>query len=545
MGYPGLFGDMAAKILQAALRRRNTLSAALANLLRLEAVEQCPGRFSIIVADDDRRDVAKLVSFTIDEVRLLFQSSEISLQECDDTSRELLEAIQSKAHENDGIGFLVKLKGPQVYQELSSQFLEKTFGRSLLKSEAEASSDVVPKLIDLGVVSYAYGHTVNINKMLVEFIRDSSGNVMSRIWAELQQFHCLDGLLQARKVWVFRSRPTRRERLYLSAKISQLDDLWGPVWANSSLPDFEGSKQFSKYEVGGGSVLPWTHDPWIHPVLDAGERLCHWQKDFNVDGTETTKDGLDLKATPFSPDDQLLIGATPPRLRFERCKCSKESIITELRDSNSLYPFRTRRGHHYIDSTSKGVSGGQYISVNTSKTKKWEKMITWKQAILDEWEKNTSVRGNSILLMEYYIGVVVSVCTMNATRVRLVQLLGTDSMKAVLEDFKWVNPDCKRLYFEALDDPDYRALRRLWKNNPDFQDSIGDAITASLKILSATGYDEAHDEFNALWVPIDAGGGDADPEIVRNLLMFSFHVITWDWTLFSVVVPCGSSSRRA
>jgi hypothetical protein len=68
--------------------------------------------------------------------------------------------------------------------------------------------------------------------------------------------------------------------------------------------------------------------------------------------------GPDIPSAPFSPDDQLLIYTTPPRLRFEVCWCPKECIVAELQNSASLYPLHTKRGHHYIDPTSKGISGG-------------------------------------------------------------------------------------------------------------------------------------------------------------------------------------------
>src|ERR1700727_641717 len=98
-------------------------------------------------------------------------------------------------------------------------------------------------------------------------------------------------------------------------------------------------------------------------------------------------------------------------------------------------PFKTRRGHHHIDSTSKGVSAGQYINLSGSKTNKWEKMVTWKQVILEEWEKNTNARGQSILILERFVGLVASLCTFNAKRVRLVEVLRTDSMRRMLVDF--------------------------------------------------------------------------------------------------------------
>jgi hypothetical protein len=189
------------------------------------------------------------------------------------------------------------------------------------------------------------------------------------------------------------------------------------------------------------------------------ERLCHWQRNENslnvgaywreyqfiserrkpeVWDSESLSprlpssqqlDGIpDVTSIPFSLDDRLLIGATPPRLRFETCRCQKDRIVAELQNSACLYPLSTRRGHHYIDSTTTGISGGKYVNLTANRTKKWEKLIRRKETILEEWENSSDLRGQAIIIPERLVEVVVSLCTFNATRVRLIEILKTDSM---------------------------------------------------------------------------------------------------------------------
>ncbi|KAE8445424.1 hypothetical protein EG329_013437 [Mollisiaceae sp. DMI_Dod_QoI] len=392
-------------------------------------------------------------------------------------------------------------------------------------------------MLDIAVSLYGCAHIEQPNYRAFELIGNKSiilKTTTDRIFGVgLRNLGCLNGVLRSRKIWVFHTSSTSRsaselnngtEPLYLSTSIKVLGDLWGPVWGvcHDSQPGV-----IRAYEIGGGSIIPWKHDPSLHPRLRGNERLCHWHKTVEDSLNQghpiishqapdaLTSDlgsselpvsyqltgGPEISPAPFSSDNKLLIGASPPRLRFEVCRCQKERIVAELQNTACLYPLSTVRGHHYIDSTSKGISGGQYINLNASKMKKWEKMITWKQTILEEWEKNPALRGQSILIPERFVGVVVSLCTFNATRVRLVDLFKTDSMRLVLADFRWTITDSKQCFCEALDSQDHRSIRRLWRDREDLRDDIGNAISACLRIPASTGYDQDHEELNLLWIP--------------------------------------------
>ena len=135
-----------------------------------------------------------------------------------------------------------------------------------------------------------------------------------------------------------------------------------------------------------GTCLKLAHTSRIQCPLSTSEShtLASDLGSLPLSASHQLEGGPDIPSAPFSPDDQLLIYTTPPRLRFEVCWCPKECIVAELQNSASLYPLRTKRGHHYIDSTSKGISGGQYVNRNTRKTKKWQPMGTWKQTVLED-----------------------------------------------------------------------------------------------------------------------------------------------------------------
>jgi hypothetical protein len=84
-------------------------------------------------------------------------------------------------------------------------------------------------------------------------------------------------------VWVFctlgtgplSDQPIQERALYLTARIKDLGDIRAPVcgiWQESQ------PGVIRAYEIGGGSIVPWKHDPSLHPDLEGNERLCYWQR---------------------------------------------------------------------------------------------------------------------------------------------------------------------------------------------------------------------------------------------------------------------------
>jgi ankyrin repeat protein len=567
-------------------RARNIFLSAYANIKHLQLAGLCEDTISIISMDKDRIDVAALQPISKSFIEAICCDFELSIQAFGSLS-EVTIRPQKSGMEKEKLKPFENLGMMLTHLERNClAFLGAVFGQEsgkLTGLRAEHLWDLTAKTLDIAVAFYSCAHVEQPHYNSFQFTDGEAITLRAEpdmvFGVVLRNLRCLNGLLQSRRVWVFytsrmgssSSQPIHERSLYLTTRIKDLGDIWGPAWG-LSLGSQPGA--IRAYDIGGGSIVPWKHDHSLHPTLKRDERLCHWQKiddgpviahsesaqaiaatgfvaDLTTEMYETgaqtkysthmiqpmTRNKIPVKESqsssqnlnvnalaseladirlsashqlervpdislgPFLPDDQLLIGAAPPRLRFEVCRCKKECLVAELQNSACLYPLNTRRGHHYIDSTSKGISGGQYVNLNASKTKKWEKMITWKQVILEEWEKNPALRGQAIPILEYFVGVVVSLCTFNATRVRLVELFKTDSMRHVLANFQWIKPDGKQLFFEALGKQDYHSIRRLWRDREDLHEDIGNAISACLKILASTGYDEPHDELNLLWIP--------------------------------------------
>lgn len=89
------------------------------------------------------------------------------------------------------------------------------------------------------------------------------------------RMNCLAELMGDSDVWVLgRGTDPPTQALYLASDIETFADAWGPVW---KVVDRLRLGSISRYNVGGGSIVPWPWDSSAHPKLEAGERLCHWK----------------------------------------------------------------------------------------------------------------------------------------------------------------------------------------------------------------------------------------------------------------------------
>jgi hypothetical protein len=169
-------------------------------------------------------------------------------------------------------------------------FLDKVFGQVRLKFSGLRQKqlwDLTAKTLDLAVAFYScanveqpyYGPSPLTDEAVIP------------LWAEpriifgavLRNLDCLNGILQSRKVWVFytlgtgqlSNQPIQERALYLTARIKDLGDIWGPGWGiwQESQPGV-----IRAYEIGGGSIVPWKHDPSLLSDLEGNERLCYWQR---------------------------------------------------------------------------------------------------------------------------------------------------------------------------------------------------------------------------------------------------------------------------
>ncbi|KAL8704767.1 MAG: hypothetical protein Q9201_002077 [Fulgogasparrea decipioides] len=398
-----------------------------------------------------------------------------------------------------------------------------------LKSFLKTAQAIV-EVIDLAILTFAKAH---FGAFDVEPL-SSAGEVLSisqsdfpglSILVHRLPLRCLSKMLGDEAVWVFEQAgtPSKCEPLYLRTTIETFAEVWGPVWSVSVPQD---PSSIESYAVGGGSIVPCRPDTDAHQVLEASDRLCHW---FSRDETLVTlpisssNTGNPLKSRErqgpssvsvdpekLKSSDILVIGAgSEPGLRWQRCRCPVDFFKRQLKESDRMDYIIADPAYRFIDARQIGVVAGSHgLTVGMNVIYKDKKETPLKHSLLDRWEHEPHTRDPREL--ENFWGVAVSLCTMNARRVRLIDLLGVESVTNLVEAFLWsdrvwdrgegrIRSEMRDRYLEAVQSPDPYELGDLWEQNPSWRDELGNVVLVCLKILSKTGYDPSRDEFHILW----------------------------------------------
>lgn len=125
---------------------------------------------------------------------------------------------------------------------------------------------------------------------------------------------------------------------------------------------------------------------------------------------------------------------------------------------------------------------------------------TWKQALLESWENSPERRNPWVL--QHHCGVEISMCTRNSRRIRLIEVLRTQTMRNFMTLYSWTTKDCQDSFHRALDSEDLSALSRLILDEkvPERRSEYGSALSTCFKALSTTGLcDNA--ELSSFWAP--------------------------------------------
>ena len=167
------------------------------------------------------------------------------------------------------------------------------------------------------------------------------------------------------------------------------------------------------------------------------------------------------------------------------------------------------KSYQYVDSQQASlVVGSHGLQVGSARTTKNKREQTLKASLLQRWENESESRDPHEF--ENYWGIAVCLCTMNARRVRLVQLLAEESVVSLLTQFPWSEANkpkqgsgstLQEEYFKAVRSADPLSLGDLWENHPSWREELGNALLLCLRMLAKTGYDENRDEFHILWTP--------------------------------------------
>ncbi len=546
---------------------RNAILTVYHNCRRLQSAELAGAWFSMLVLEpssNGRTRVVNLSRVKIDDVREVVERlssfvtvlqdliSEHTVPHSVSTLTRLSEEVHllyRKVFERLGLeNFLSHHRHwYHLFIELESILSSRSSGGSAYFVDIFAQWWCATRALDVGVVAYESSHVSNSGQT---FSIDL-GSKLPQIGASKLQdtpqepgysrslqyvsrgLNCLAGFFQKHPVWILAMGEASND-LYLAADIETFADAWGPIWkvAVQSRPDL-----IAKYNVNRGSIVPWPSNPVIHPKLRWNERLCHWksndeyihhwgegsanvgmssilascqkmqiiQADMHSDSSPSSSEldeikGYSIQAATFSGNEILVIGADQDaRLQWYDCHCSPNAIREDLENAGRLERIVVSRSDRYIDRQQKilwGASHGFHPGVNL------------KEALLDRWEDEPDLRNPREF--ENMWGIAASLCTMNAKRVRLVELFVEESVMLLLRHFQWsdLSADGSRSYQrdsfrKAVRSDNPFALGDLWEERPNWRRSLGNAILICLRVLFKTGYNDVWDEFHMLWLPPD------------------------------------------
>ncbi|KAM3066964.1 hypothetical protein ACMFMF_010013 [Clarireedia jacksonii] len=516
------------------LECHNTIHRSMTNLTLLQENGYCGSSLSILTTDETRSDVVKLVSVQVQEILDLAKSFVDIIKTFASDISTSDPGLDEKVHS------FVNRK--EAEYSLTTRCWELLVNMGIIRygvwDEPMAIWSLTAQVIELAIISYAGAHIERFDESLlgrettftIRPRRIYYDDMLTRIGQKVpncpscmikfsrRKLQCMDSLLNGKQPWVFHSqRPYTKVggRLYLSTNIESLTDLWGPSW---KIVEDAAPNEIKQYDIGNGAIIPWSAESsnfdW-RPILMSSEVFCHWISSRSWNENEVERHQASLKRRCFLSTDTLLIGAQSNYglLTNEKCVPSMQQISrfkTKLWDQQALRPPNVSRAKRYIDSHAVQIQGSAmgFVSSSGQITYKRRSGHTMKAALVERWRHGL----RNPIDLEAYSGVEISLCSRNAIRRRLLNILGSNTMVNYLHgiSFSWISDICKESFLKALRCP--KSFRKFWKMHKEWQANIGDAISKCLDALEETGIDDDSQELSAFWVESFDEDGDSDGE---------------------------------
>lgn len=512
-------------------RCKTVLQQVCGNINRMKTCGFCTGFVNVLVMDFDRDDVVNLHPVDIKTIQELFDLSCNFLKveakpivDIDHRRSELSGLSRKIIDCSENIGKLLGLK--------FSPF------RGGLYSSSNWISIVIAwaNLMDLIVLLYCSAHLERFDKKFLQMdlegleIRFATCTIC-KIVLKRRSLACLDKYLGNQKVWVLQElgslspsvrsdRSSDREylryeetHLSVSAYVEDLADIWGPLWPVK----IEGLPSVAAFQAGAGVLVPWPNNT---TAKKDGEIYYHWTEDLAELSARLT--GF---ASPNIPEKQrLLIGGDnletlaetklsiwdrPSQTKSEEpqvglkikpsCCYNVRKITQKLKDAHCLRMQGTERPRIYRDSETLSGTMGYIATLTGAITLKRSAGVTVKDNIVSTWMPDNSNRNPAIL--ECWYGVEVSACTGNARRRRLKDIFNLPAIRKHLDLCcpEWTTTDHGIGFSTALADPDKRAFRRLWRDNPKWQLELQKLVYSCFDALRHTGAD-GNNQLSVFWM---------------------------------------------
>lgn len=487
------------------LECRNVAQRILWNICRLQRAGYISDRISLVTMDKGRENVACLKSISMRQIEELIDAFTVSAN-----AASINETVDYQRLTSTSKEFLTSV-------DLSRQF-EAQERKSIGKPSGRDTDPFIWRCaihtLDLAVLLYTGTHTASmrdrypnspISSFRVPGSYIESEFLTSANYASIvcqRRLQCLDGLLDGVGVWVFHSDSGKSPDpdlntppLHLATESKTLADIWGPMWEERVEGETLRPPQIRRYKIGNGSIVPWSPSEVVK--LSNHEVYCHWISDSGK------KDVGAALNTRFEGSEVLVIGATPDFKVNESCprKDNPDGVITNLRHAHRITSLTTAVDTWLPDTKSQAVQGGiaHYAISNITITRSYKLKPgqTWKRALLEVWDPANE--DGEPLGLELYMGLEISLCTENASRVTVSSVLLSESMR------RFFDPPTPNDFMEALEPRRHEPniIQLLWRDHPEWHKDICKSVYRCLKALECTGLmNERRDpRFHALWNP--------------------------------------------
>ena len=271
--------------------------------------------------------------------------------------------------------------------------------------------------------------------------------------------------------------PSLKTSLYMRTTIRDLARIWGPIWTATS---FEYEHAWIWYRLPGGYIgAPQTYESKVD--LEADESSCHFS---------TVEHHFGKCPSPqfYVPEfPYLLIGHGLPAtlVHQEPCKIGSQTGLEgmALQSIGTLKPFKYKES-----STLNLTLGHSGIQASWSTQIKTNPGIRMKESLLQRWKLEPCFRNPRLLLLWY--GVEVSLCTRNARRCRIIDLLRSSAVIRYLSTI--YRPEIGssayiNALFDALKSKDPMAFIKLYDLHPEWHVKLGTVVARCLDFLKDSG----------------------------------------------------------
>ena len=349
-------------------------------------------------------------------------------------------------------------------------------------SELEYCWSCLARVLDLGLISYCASHLVAAEEYYCVLGYTAPDGIIEIPGTNLVYSHgsldCMGTLIQDCKVWTLSQKGfSSTHSAYVSTTISDLADLWGPIWKLEKTQAVDDSEKACFYALGSGAIGALSPSQQDFPVtLAPDEIICHFVN---------SRAQMEHTIKPLAGHigSKLVIGASKPGKLEENASCKIPR--QECFPGRDIRPHGTTLGSTYNSSTtlmfSAGYSGSQ---IEVSKQYQQRPSKTRKQILLEKWTLNPHKRNPNMLLL--WCGLEVSLCTRNARRRRLIEILGSNTMLPHIDRIQWDNGECANAFKDAMTQ-DIDAFSRLYLEHQEWRQDLGLAIAQLLDILGSTG----------------------------------------------------------